>query len=55
VLAHETLGGIETASLQMSVGSFPHATRIRLVSHSGIDPMAVELEEAVIEASNRNG
>src|ERR1700751_6437239 len=71
VLAHETLGGIETASLQMSVGSFPHATRMyatellgtkvapvvrnRLVSGSRTDPTRVELEEAVIEASNGNG
>ena len=62
LLANETLGGVETASLQMSVASLPHtkrmyatellgtkvapAVRNHLVSDATIDPMRLKLEEA---------
>ena len=71
LLANETLGGIETASLQMSVASLPHtkrmyatellgtkvapAVRNHLVSDSGKDATKFKLEAAVIEESNRKG
>jgi len=71
LLANETLGGVETASLQMSVASLPHATRMyatellgtkvapavrdHLVSDSGKDATKFKLEAAVIEESNRKG
>jgi DNA-directed RNA polymerase subunit RPC12/RpoP len=63
--------GKETASLQMSVASLPHATRMyatellgtkvapvvrnHLVSDSGKDATKFNLEAAVVEESNRNG
>jgi hypothetical protein len=71
LLANETLGGVETVSLQMSVGSLPHAKRMhatellgtkvapvvrnRVVSGSGEDATKFNLEAAVIEESNGNG
>jgi hypothetical protein len=71
LLANETLGGVETVSLQMSVASLPHATRMyatellgtkvapvvrnHLVSDSGKDATKVKLEAAAVEESNRNG
>ena len=68
LLANETLGGVETASLQMSVASLPHATRMyatellgtkvapvvrnHLVSDSDNDLTNFKLEAAVVEESN---
>lgn len=70
LLANETLGGIETANLQMSVASLPHTKRMyatellgtkvapvvrnHLVSDSGNDATKFKLEAAVIEDSNRS-
>jgi alkanesulfonate monooxygenase SsuD/methylene tetrahydromethanopterin reductase-like flavin-dependent oxidoreductase (luciferase family) len=71
LLANETLGGVETVSLQMSVGSLPHAKRMHatellgtkvapvvrkhLVSDSGEDAAKFKLGAVVVEESNRNG
>jgi hypothetical protein len=71
LLANETLGGIETASLQMSVASLPHAKRMyatellgtkvapavrdRLVCDSGADPNEDQARAVSGPGANRNG
>src|ERR1700757_1518555 len=71
LLANDSLGGVDSVSLQMSVASLPHekrmyatellgtkvapAVRNHLVSDSGKDATKFKLEAAVIEESNRKG
>src|SRR5712692_870114 len=71
LLADETLGGVETASLQMSVASLPHATRMyatellgtkvapvvrnHLVSDSGKDATKFKPKRLVVGELNGNG
>jgi len=71
LLANETLGGIETASLQMSVASLPHAKRMyatellgtkvapavrdSLVCDYGADSNEDQARAVVVQELNRNG